>query len=209
LRSLTLNHYNAYPDEQCERFAECSGLRHLSFIQKYEPFTRVALKAFAKLKELRSLNLCGMPRGTIAGLAKLSKLEHLATGGEAKPIRGLESLTQLRWLSLGVNTLTGDMAAQVLGLPQLARLDLSFRAVEAGVIAALAKAPALRALSVTTRDGEIPLAELGRLEQLRYLWIRDRPRQQPKLRSLQTELPACRILEGSPHRDDDDYDWSR
>jgi uncharacterized protein (TIGR02996 family) len=207
LRSLTLTQYNAYPDEQCERFAECSGLRHLGFFQKYEPFTRVGLKAFAKLKELRSFDLWPMPRGTIAGLAKLSKLEHLATGGEAKPIRGLESLTQLRWLSLGVDTLTRGMAAQVLGLPDLARLDLHFSAVEAGAIVALAKAPALRALTVTPGDGEFPLAELGRLEHLRYLWIRDRDLTQPELRSLQTALPACRILQGSPDRDED-YDWS-
>ena len=67
-----------------------------------------------------------------------------------------------------------------------------------GAIVALAKAPALRALTVTPGDGEFPLAELGRLEHLRYLWIRDRDLTQPELRSLQTALPACRILQG-PH----------
>jgi hypothetical protein len=208
LRSLTLTQYNAYPDEQCERFAECSQLRHLGLSQKYEPFTRVGLKALAKLTELRSLALGPLPRGTIAGLAKLSKLEWLNTGGEAKLIRGLESLTQLRWLSLGADTLTRGLAAQVLGLPHLARLDLYLSAFEAGAIAALAKAPALRALTVTTPDNQKPLAELVRLEQLRYFWIGDRVLAEPELLSLQTALPACRIVQVPPYTDEDEYDWS-
>src|SRR5205807_1389871 len=84
LRSLTLTQYNCYPDEQCERFAECSQLRHLAFHHKCKPFTRVGLKALAKLKELRSLTLGPPPRGTLAGFAKLSKLERLDAGGEGK-----------------------------------------------------------------------------------------------------------------------------
>ncbi len=208
LRSLTLTHYNGYPDEQCERFAECSQLRHLGFHQKYEPFTRVGLKAFAKLKELRSLTLGRMPRGTIAGLAKLSKLERLAVGGEPKFLRGLESLTQLRWLSLGVDTLTRGMAAQVIGLPHLARLDLYLSGFEAGAIAALAKAPALLALTVTTPDDQNQVAELVRLEQLRRLWVEHGDLAQPELLSLRTALPACRIVHGSPDTEEGDYDWS-
>jgi uncharacterized protein (TIGR02996 family) len=208
LRSLTLIQYNAYPDVQCERFAECSQLRHLGFHQKYEPFTRVGLKALAKLKELRSLALGPLPRGTLAGLAKLSKLEHLATGGDAKLIRGLESLTQLRWLSLGVDTLTRGLASQVLGLPQLARLDLYLKTFEAGALAELAKAPSLRALTLTTQDDQSPLAELVRLEQLRYLWLGDRCLAKQELLSLQTALPACRIIRVPPYMDEDEYDWS-
>jgi hypothetical protein len=149
-----------------------------------------------------------MPHGTIEGLAKLSKLEHLVTESEAKPIRGLDSLTQLRWLSLGMGTLTKGIAEQVLRLPHLSRLDLILRAVEAGALAALAKAPSLRLLTVTTTNGDTPLAELARLEQLRYLWIRNLDQAQPDLHSLQTALPACRVVPGSPDVDDDDYDWS-
>src|SRR5262249_39381894 len=84
---LTLEYYNDYPAEQCERFAECSQLRHLAFYQKCDPFTRVGLKALEKLKELRSLTLGPLPRGTIAGLAKLPRLERLAAngGGQTDP----------------------------------------------------------------------------------------------------------------------------
>src|SRR5262249_13847894 len=151
-----------------------------------------------------------LPRGTIAGLAKLSKLERLAAyrEGGAKRIRGLEDLTQLRWLSLGVDALTRGTAEQVLRLPQLARLDLYLGAFEDGAIAALAKAPVLRALTVRTPKDQNPLAELARLEQLRYLWLEDRDLTPPELLSLQTALPACRIVQGAPDREDDRYDWS-
>jgi hypothetical protein len=149
-----------------------------------------------------------VPRGTIAGLAKLSKLERLAFSGQAKLIRGLESLTQLRWLALEAGTLTRGMAEQVLGLPHLARLDLYSSAFEPGAIAALAKAPALRTLTVLTPDDEHPLAELGRLEQLHYLWVGRRDPEEPELLSLQAALPACRIVHGLPYRDEGDYDWS-
>jgi uncharacterized protein (TIGR02996 family) len=208
LRSLTLIHYNDYSDEQCERFGECSQLRHLALQQKYQPFTPVGLKALAKLKELRSLTLGPLPRGTIAGLAKLSRLERLATHGEARLIRGLESLTQLRWLSLEVGTLSRGKAEQLLGLPHLTRLDIYLRRFEAGAIAALAKAPALRALTMTTPDDQNPQAELVRLEQLRHLQVSHLGQAQPDLLSLQTALPACRIVHDWPDRDDDDYDWS-
>jgi uncharacterized protein (TIGR02996 family) len=207
LRSLTLTQYNAYPDEQCERFAECSQLRHLAFNQKYKPFTRVGLKALGKLKELRSLILGPLPRGTIAGLAKLPKLERLAIDAEAKRVLGPESLTQLRWLSLAVHTLTRGTAAQVIGLPHLARLDLSLRAFEAGAIAALAKAPALRALTLATPVDQPPPEELARLEQLRYLSVRHWGLAKPKQLPLQTALPSCRIVYGTPKTDEDDYDW--
>jgi uncharacterized protein (TIGR02996 family) len=207
LRSLTLTHYNSYPDEQCERFAECSHLRHLGFHRKYQSFTHVGLKALAKLKELRSLSLGPLPRGTIAGLAKLSRLEHLGINEAAKPIRGLENLPQLRWLSLGEVTLTRSLAAQLIGLPHLARVDLWLSAFEPGAIAALGKAPALQVLTVIPDDQD-PLAELVRLEQLRYLWIGQRSLAQPELLSLQTALPACRIVHGLQNRDDNNYDWS-
>jgi uncharacterized protein (TIGR02996 family) len=208
LRSLTLTQYNAYPDEQCERFAECIHLRHLALDQKYEPFSRIGFKALAKMKELRSLTLGPAPRGTVADLAKLPKLERLAAYGHAKRIQGLEKLTQLRWLSLGVETLTTSIAAQVIGLPYLTRLDLHLSAFEAGTLAALAKAPALRILRVTTRGERISLAELVRLEQLRYLWLRERDLSQSELLSLQTALPACRIVHGSLDMNEGDYDWS-
>jgi uncharacterized protein (TIGR02996 family) len=210
LRSLTLEYYNAYPAEQCERFAECSQLRHLAFYQKCDPFTRVGLKALEKLKELRSLTLGPLPRGTIAGLGKLPRLERLAFNGgpELKLIRGLESLTQLRWLSLNFITLTRGMAEQVIRLPQLARLDLDLSAFEAGAIAALAKVPALRALAVRPPEDQDPVPELARLEQLRYLWVA-RDRAKPKLlRSLRTALPACRVIDHWRYREVDDYDWS-
>lgn len=220
LRSLKLTQWNAYPDEQCERFAECCHLRHLGFHQRYKPLTRVGLKALAKLKDLRSLTLGPLPRGTIAGLAELSKLERLAIEGEAKLIRGLESLAQLRWLSLEVKSLTGEMAEQVAGLPQLARLEIYLRNFEAGAIAALAKAPALRVLSVSVPQGNNPpTAELVRLELLRYLWLGNGKPTQPEVLSLQAALPDCRIItpeqvrcawdNGRLHADtgDDAYDW--
>jgi uncharacterized protein (TIGR02996 family) len=207
LRSLTLDHYNGYPDEQCERFAQCSGLRHLGFQQRYQPFTRVGLKAFENLKELRSLAL-GSLRGTIAGLAKLSKLEFLAAGTKAKLLRGLEGLTQLRWLTLGVSTWTRGLAEQVLRLPHLARLDLYPSAFEAGAIAVLAKAPALRILVVVTPEKQKPPEELVRLEQLRYLWVGHWGLANPDVRSLQTTMPACRIAQGWPSAAEDAYDWS-
>lgn len=123
-------------------------------------------------------------------------------------MRGLESLTQLRWLSLSVNTLTRKMTEQVLGLPQLARLDLYLHASEAGAIAALAKAPALRALAVDIPDNQHPLAELGRLEQVRYLWVVHPDGIKPDLISLREALPACRVFDGWRYREADDYDWS-
>jgi uncharacterized protein (TIGR02996 family) len=207
LRSLTLTQYNAYPDEQCERFVECSQLRHLALYQKYEPFTRVGLNALAKLKELRSLTLGRVPRGTIAGLAKLTKLERLGVYGEVQLIRGLESLPQLRWLSLAVGTLTQDMAAQVLKLPHLTRLDLCH--AEAGAIAALAKAPALRILTVWITNEHLPVAELVQLEQLQYLRVGGYEKlPKPELLSLQTALPACRIVNAWRDRDEGEYDWS-
>jgi uncharacterized protein (TIGR02996 family) len=207
LRSLTLEYYND-PDEPPERFAECSQLRLLAFRQKGDPFTRAGLKALAKLKELRSLTLGPLPRGTIAGLAELSKLERLAAYGGAELIRGLESLTQLRWLSLRVSTLTRGLAEQVLGLPRLARLDLTFDAFEAGAIAALAKAPALRILTAITGEDQNPPEELVRLEQLRYLWVGRYGLGGPEVLALQKALPACRVISGSPGRVEDDYDWS-
>jgi uncharacterized protein (TIGR02996 family) len=207
LRSLTLTHYNAYADEQCERFAECSQLRHLGIHIKYQPFSRVGLKELAKLTELRSLALGPVPRVTIEELAKLSNLEHLAANGKARRIRGLESLTQLRWLSLSEATLTRGMAEQVVALPHLARLDLDLTGFKAGAIAALAKAPALRTLAVRTPDDQNPLRELVRLEQLRYLWIGDLGLTHQELLSLQTALPACRIVHDWPDTDEDDYDW--
>jgi len=245
LRSLTLNNYNGYPEEQCERFAECAQLRHLGLHQKVEPFTPFGLKALVKLKELRSLAPGPLSRGMVPGLAKLSKLERLAFDSYAnlpglqsyrlasgKRIRGLEGLAQLRWLTLGLNTLTRGLAEQVVALPRLARLDLQLNAIEPGAIAALAKAPALRILTLILSEGQSPLAvsspcwvgnafitpddptpltELARLEQLRYLWVTHLKWESPKLDllSLQKALPACRIAHGWAWRDDDDkYDWS-
>jgi uncharacterized protein (TIGR02996 family) len=211
LRSLTLTQYNGYPQEQCERFAECSQLRHLAFYQKYEPFTRGGLRTLARLTELRSLGIGPLPPESIAGLAKLPRLEHLATdtnGRQVKRIQGLESLAQLRWLSLGANTLTRGITEQVLQLPHLSRLNLHLGAFEAGAIAALANAPALRALSVTFADMHARLEELGRLEQIQYLWVWRRELIKPELLALQTALPGCQIIDSPPTAEEDDYDWS-
>jgi hypothetical protein len=208
LRALTLEQYNGYPDEQCERFVECPQLRHLEFRQRHGPFTHVGLKAFAKLKELRSLSLGPLPRGTLSGLANLPKLEHLAAYDAEKSIRGLECLTQLRWLSLGLNSFTKRASTQVLKLPHLARLDLYLDTFEPGTIAALAEAPSLRALTITTPDDQTPLSELERLEQLMYLRVRVRDLTQPELQSLQTAIPACRIVNHWKEPDDESYDWS-
>ncbi len=208
LRALTLTQYNAYPDEQCERFAECEQLRHLGFCQKYLPFTRVGLKVLAKLTELRSLVLGPLPRGTIAELSRASKLEYLATYGRTPLVRGLESLTQLRWLSLGAGTLTQGLSAQLLGLPHLVRLDLSFEAFEAGAIAALARAPALRILTASIPDDLNPLGELAGCGQLHYLRVKRRRLAPHELHTLRAALPGCWIDHGAPDPDDDDYDWS-
>jgi uncharacterized protein (TIGR02996 family) len=210
LRSLALTQYNAYPDEQCERFAECSQLQHLALYQKYEPFTRVGLKALAKLTELRSLTLGPVPRGTIAGFATLPRLERLGTYGEGKTIRGLESLTQLRWLWLGLRTLTGKTAAQIIKLPQVSRLDLSLGTYEAGALAALADTPSLRILTLALNlsDRKDPWPELVRLEQLRYLRVWGYNVPDPELHSLQAALPACRIVRGWQDTDEGEYDWS-
>jgi uncharacterized protein (TIGR02996 family) len=209
LRSLTLEHYNGYPDEQCKRFVECPQLRSLEFRQRFEPFTHVGVKAFAKLKEFRSLSLGPLPQRTLSGLGKLPNIEHLATFSEVdRPIRGLEGLTQLRWLSLGVNVLTKGSVAQILKLPHLARLDLDLDTFEPGTIAALAKAPSLRTFIVTLRDEQTPLSEFERLEQLQYLQIGLRDLTQAETSSLQTALPACRIVNDWRTPDDENYDWS-
>src|SRR5262249_19883836 len=157
------------PEEQCERFAECSQLRHLAIYQRNLPFTRVGLKALAPLKELRSLALGPLPRAMVGDLAKLPKLESLFIFGDPRTVRGLEKLAQLRWLSLGLTTFTKGILAQVLELPHLARLQLHLDKFEPGAIAALAKAPALRMLTVTVPDEQNPASELARVEQLQYL----------------------------------------
>lgn len=208
LRSLALTHYSNYPDEQCERFAECPQLRHLALHLQYQRLTRVALKALTKAKELRSLSLAHPTGGTVEGLGGLPKLEYLHVNGEAKPIRGLASLAGLRWLSLGLSTLTKPITAQTLRLPHLARLDLCCHAFEVGAVASLAKAPALRVVTVDLRGGTPAPSELVRLEGLQYLRFSPPGLAPADLRSLQTALPACRIVNGSWGTGDDEYDWS-
>ena len=213
LRALTLTHYNTYPDEQCARFAECPQLRHLALYQRYQPFTRVGLKALAKLKELRSLSLGPWTRGTIELLASLPKLERLEGDRKAGRIRGLESLTSLRWLSLGSVPLTKTVATQVVKLPHLSRLDLGRAACEAGAIAELANAPALQILVINARDfgfrdEAMPaVSELARLEQIQYLRIYSHKLDPGYVRTLQAALPACRVVAGW-EADEDAYDWS-
>jgi hypothetical protein len=116
-------------------------------------------------------------------------------------------LTQLRWLELGVDTLTRGLAEQVVELPRLARLDLHLKTFEAGAVAALAKAPALRLLTVTTPEEQTPPAELVRLEQLRYLWVGHRAFGNPERLPFQTALPGCRV-DHWPCKDEGDFDWS-
>src|SRR5262249_3938303 len=125
-----------------------------------------------------------------------------------KLIRGLESLTQLRWLELSAGTLTRDLVTQVLGLPHLVRLNLYLMAFEAGAIPALTKEPALRILTVTISHNQNLPAELVRLEQLRFSGGGCNDLPQSELLSLQMALPACRIVHGWSDRDEYDYDWS-
>jgi hypothetical protein len=61
---------------------------------------------------------------------------------------------------------------------------------------------------VTTPEEQQPPEELGRLEQLRYLWVGHHGLAKPEVLSLQAALPACRVSRGAPGRVADDYDWS-
>jgi uncharacterized protein (TIGR02996 family) len=206
LRSLTLEHYNTYPDEQCDRFAECSQLRHLALYQRYQPFKAVGLKALAKMKELRSLTLGPWPRGSIEVLSKLTKLERLGGYGASNSIRGLDSLVNLRWLEVGVGKFTKKLAGQIASLPQLARLDIASESIEEDSLSSLAKSQSLGVLTARTRDKKVPLPELTHLQALGYLRVAAEltPEQ---ITSLQTALPNCRIV--NAYRDDDpEYDWA-
>src|SRR5262249_16827233 len=98
--------------------------------------------------------------------------------------------------------------AQVLELPHLARLQLHLDKFEPGAIAALAKAPALRMLTVTVPDEQNPASELARVEQLQYLRVGRCDLAEPELLSLQTALPACRIVNDWRDPVEDEYDWA-
>lgn len=208
LRSLTLTHYNTYPDEQVARFGACPHLRHLALYQRYQPFTRVGLTALTKMTGLRSLSIGPAPRGTLAGLAALARLERLGVESVNRPLRGLESLTTLRWLELEMETMTPALAAQVAALPQVSRLDLRVEGCAAGAIAALAAAPALRILTLSGPREHVPGAELARLDALRYLRLGVSKLAESDLLALRTALPACRLVHGWRDADDEGYDWS-
>lgn len=206
LRSLTLEHYNVYPDEQCERFAECSQLRHLGLYQRYQPLKAVGLKALAKMKGLQGLTLGPWPRGSIEVLSKLTKLEYLGGYGEHKDIRGLESLVGLRQLWLGGGKFTKTLAVKIARLPQLARLDLDSDSVEQGALKALAKASALRILTARAKDVVLRIPELAHIQGLGYLRVGETftPEQAASLR---TALPGCRIVNAYRDPDDEGGGW--
>jgi hypothetical protein len=110
-------------------------------------------------------------------------------------------LVSLRQFWLGSGNFTKAVAAKISQLPQLARLNLDCQSVEEDALASLAKAPALRILTMRTKDAVLRLSELPHLQSLGYLRIGEKltPEQ---MTSLQTALPNCRIL--SAYRDPND-----
>ncbi len=215
LRSLTLTQYNSYPDEQCERFAACPELRHLGLHARYEPLTRSGLQAIARAKKLRSLHLGLWPKVTVATLAKLKHLEHLSGDNLREPIRGLEELVQLRWLSFCGSDrgepFTNAVAQQLLALPNLTRVDMPFKEYEPGAIATLAKASALRVLVVREPDTFATVEELSQLHQLKFLRVipnyEIRPSERWQISRWETRLPNCTMTIGYDWHESE-YDWS-
>ncbi len=209
LRSLSLTHYNAYPDEQLKRFAECPNLRQLELYQRYQPLKREGLNALAKVKRLRSLAFGRCPRGTIEMFAELPDLKRLHIYGVKETIRGLESLTGLRWLSLRMGKLTTALVAQILKLQNLTRLELHFGSMENGAIASLTEAPALQILGAYRQNYKetVDVSELIPLSRLQDLHVGYTALGEKDLHSLQAALPECRIIHKYHDTDNSEYDW--